>query len=489
VVAFESKATDLAGAPGSGREEVYLYRVATSALERVSVAPGGEAPDGNSATAFPSAGGRFVAFASFATNLVAGDGNSAQDIFVRDTQAGVTTRVSVTSASGEANYGSYWPSITADGCVVAFISDATNLAVNATTAGRRAYVRDRCAGVTELASVKTNDTAGTALAERPPAISDDGCLVGMTSGDMVDAGGWRAAVIRNRCTGTTLRADLSTDGAGGNGHTNGVSFSPGAARYVVFHSGATNLAAGDPDSLSDVYLRDRATTAPPVAALQVTRTGRRVLADTSASSDPDGEIASTRIDFGDGTTIDGVVATHEYAGAGTYTITATVTDADGLTDVARQTVTVPPDDTPGGGEPPPSGKPRALKLTKAKLSRSRFAAVPRGKRPKGRQGATLTITTSAASKLTLRYEREQPGRRSGKRCSPKGKRGARCIVRKAVGTVTATLRAGVNRIRLTGRVGARALKPGRHRLTLTARTSDGRRSAPVRLTITITKGR
>ena len=88
---------------------------------------GGEATGGGSYTPAISTDGRFVAFYSFATDLVGGDTNGFVDIFVHDRQTGTTERVSVATGGGQATGGSLVPAISADGRFVAFYSDATNL--------------------------------------------------------------------------------------------------------------------------------------------------------------------------------------------------------------------------------------------------------------------------------------------------------------------------------------------------------------------------
>ncbi len=99
-------------------------------ITRVSTdAAGGQ---GNAGSFSPSisADGRYVAFYSYASNLVPGDTNGAGDIFVKDTLTGATARVSTDAAGGQGNVGSYNPSISADGRYVAFLSLASNLVPN-----------------------------------------------------------------------------------------------------------------------------------------------------------------------------------------------------------------------------------------------------------------------------------------------------------------------------------------------------------------------
>src|SRR5207249_8340068 len=117
--------------------------------ERVSVDSTGT--EGNSASTQPSisADGRFVAFASDATNLVPGDTNGAIDVFVHDRLTGTTERVSVDSAGTQGNNSSAEPSISADGRFVAFDSSATNLVPGDTNGAEDVFVHDSHTDTTE----------------------------------------------------------------------------------------------------------------------------------------------------------------------------------------------------------------------------------------------------------------------------------------------------------------------------------------------------
>jgi Tol biopolymer transport system component len=486
VVVFTSGADNLVAGDG-GQRDVFMYRIATATLSRVSVSVLGGDPNGTSEAAAGSAEGRFVTFTSSASNLVATDTSGHSDVFVRDTTAGLTTRASVTSGTGlEANADSRLSTISSDGCAIAFLSNATDLVAGDNLSGSlKAFVRDRCAGSTEFASLANGGAQGAVHLSRP-AISDDGCLVAMvTAGDNVltpAASPWRVVVLRNRCQGFVSRVDVSTAGEGGAGHCDGVSLSAGTARYAVFHSGAQNLVAGTDGNgeTSDTYLRDRATSAPPLAALQVVVDGRRVTADASASSDPDGEVAGVKIGFGDGSADStGVAGVHEYARDGTFTVIATVTDDDGLSTTATRSVTI--GGTGGGGSGPAGSSP--LALSGATLSSRRIVVAPRG----AHAVATLRVTASEAMSLTLTFERVLGGHRKGGHCSGGGGHGPRCTLYRAAGVAAASLVAGANSIPFSGRTGAgKALAPGRYRLALSGRSADGRTvAAAERPTFTI----
>ena len=139
--------------------DVFKRDTASGTTTRVSVDSAGNQANGSSFNGAISANGRYVAFESTASNLVVGDSNSNVDVFVRDTVAGTTTRVNVSSAGSQANNagGSYQPAISANGRYVVFISYATNLVAGDTNATPDVFVRDTVAGTTTRVSV---DSAG-----------------------------------------------------------------------------------------------------------------------------------------------------------------------------------------------------------------------------------------------------------------------------------------------------------------------------------------
>ncbi len=193
-----------------------------------------------------SADGRFVVFQSDATNLVAGDTNGASDVFVHDRQTGTTTRVSVDSAGHEAT-GLYPasgdPAISADGRFVAFDSNATNLVAGDTNSAYDIFVHDRQTGTTTRVSV---DSAGNQANGYDPSLSADGRFVAFTSGasNLVagDTNGASDVFVHDRQTGTTTR--VSVDSAGWQAYS--FSHLPSISadgRFVAFASNATNLVA------------------------------------------------------------------------------------------------------------------------------------------------------------------------------------------------------------------------------------------------------
>src|SRR6185436_5012987 len=194
-----------------------------------------------------SADGRFVAFASSASNLVAGDTNGTNDIFLRDRAAGTTVLLSVDSAGTQGNGPSQSPAISADGHLVAFLSVASNLVPGDTNSGSDVFVRDLQSATTERVSVTSNGSQVYAGGTYP-SISADGAYVAFISAapDLVagDTNGVLDVFLRNRTSGTTERVSVGSGGVEGDDRSGFAAISADG-RYVVFQSKATNLVPGD----------------------------------------------------------------------------------------------------------------------------------------------------------------------------------------------------------------------------------------------------
>jgi subtilase family serine protease len=142
-VAFESYASNLVPDDTTGTRDVFVHDRQTGATELVSVDSSGNQGNGDSEVRAISGDGRYVAFLSFASNLVPGDTNGFIDVFVHDRQTGQTTRVSVDSSGNQGNGDSYEPKISADGRYVTFDSLASNLVPDDTNGKYDVFVRDR----------------------------------------------------------------------------------------------------------------------------------------------------------------------------------------------------------------------------------------------------------------------------------------------------------------------------------------------------------
>lgn len=149
-------------------------------VSRMSLSSSGAESNADSFGAVLSADGRYVAFESLASNLVSDDTNGAQDVFVRDTVTGTTSRVSVDSEEAQANDRSFLPAISADGRYVGFMSMATNL--GAAPNAWQVFVRDTVEGTTTLVSVDNNGVKGSGGNSTVPALSADGRYVAFRVG-------------------------------------------------------------------------------------------------------------------------------------------------------------------------------------------------------------------------------------------------------------------------------------------------------------------
>jgi len=259
VVAFESDATNLVGGDTNATRDIFVHDLRTGQTLRASVSSAGtQANGGNSFSPTISANGRVVAFASVATNLVAGDTNAATDIFVHDLSTGVTVRASVDPVGIQANDDSFNPAISANGRFVAFESLATNLVVGDTNATRDIFVHDLKTGQTVRASV---DSAGT-QANGPsffPSISAYGRFVAFQSAatNLVagDTNNEFDVFVHDMRTGQTVRASVDSAGAEVLGRSGPPTISANG-RFVTFASEATNLVAGDTNAAIDVFVHD-----------------------------------------------------------------------------------------------------------------------------------------------------------------------------------------------------------------------------------------
>ncbi len=256
-VAFGSFASNLAPGETHGRTNVLVHDRQTGATTAVSVSPTGGASDGESGSASISADGRYVAFTSDATNLVAGDTNNRFDAFVRDRVNGVTTRVSLATGGAQANAVQGWTSISGDGRYVTFGSDATNLAAGDTNNLTDVFLRDRLTGVTSRINVNTDGVQTTGGVSERAALSADGRFIVFESHATnlapVDTNGVGDVFVRDLSAGTTLRVSVATNGAQGSG----TSFVPSISadgRTVAFQSEAHNLVAGDTNNTRDIFV-------------------------------------------------------------------------------------------------------------------------------------------------------------------------------------------------------------------------------------------
>lgn len=211
--------------------------------------------------------GRFVAFWSGASNLVADDTNTSYDVFLRDASTGTTERVTVNDAGVEANTlgteiaNLYPPSISIDGRYIVFDTIADNLSALDTGTFSDIYLRDRLEGTTTAVTACSSIGTGNSF---NPSISPDGQHIVFTSEAADPWPGCDAVNDLNGVSDIYLKTVLSpfylraSEPALG-GDADGPSFEPSISddgQWVAFTSGATNLIASDTNGRDDVYLKD-----------------------------------------------------------------------------------------------------------------------------------------------------------------------------------------------------------------------------------------
>src|SRR5262245_18928628 len=243
-VAIWSRASNLVPGDTNGKSDVFVRDRLSGTTELVSVALAGGPGNGDTIGAAMTPDGRYVAFQSLADNLVAGDTNGTEDIFVRDRLTGTTERVSVDSAGGQAYFASQFPGdIFADGRFVSFHSVADNLVAGDTNDEFDVFVHDRATGITERVSVNSAGVQGDSTSDWN-CITPDGRFVAFTSlasnlGPVGPAGTYNV-FLRDRLLGTTELVSVTPSGVGGN--DNCIFFSISAdGRFVPFQSYASDL--------------------------------------------------------------------------------------------------------------------------------------------------------------------------------------------------------------------------------------------------------
>lgn len=260
-VAFHSLADELVAGDDNGYLDVFVRDRQTNTIERVSVHSKGS--EGNEVSIFPdiSADGRYVSFYSLADNLVNDDSNETWDIFVHDRQTNITRRVSVNSLGQEAEQGGTFPEISGNGRYTVFISISEDLVDGDDNEAQDVFVHDQVSGQTIRVSVNSQGQEGNGESSYA-TLSADGRFTTFSSaasnlvgGDQV---GWEDIFVHDRQTGLVQRATIGLNGAEANGSSY-YPFISADGRFVGFHSEASNLVAGDGNGARDVFVYDRVT--------------------------------------------------------------------------------------------------------------------------------------------------------------------------------------------------------------------------------------
>lgn len=267
-IVFESFARDLIGNDNNNASDIFRFDRETGAMARISVDSNGAEANGHSFHPSISADGQRIAFASTASNLVTGDGNNYADIFVRNLNTGNTRRVSLHSNGGEGNGDSFEPEISDDGLFVVFVSFANNLVNGDGNNYLDVFIHDRNTDQTYLAGVSSSGAQPNVFADSmEPSVSADGRFVVFQSYANNLAPGetgtdTRDVFVRDRQTGTTAYASVSSGGQIGNQSSREPVISANGY-YIIFSSKADNLVANDANGDRDIFSHQIQADAPP----------------------------------------------------------------------------------------------------------------------------------------------------------------------------------------------------------------------------------
>jgi len=257
-VAFWSHASNLVAGDGNGVADVFVHDRLSRATRRVSVTSGGGEGNGISGLlgVAISGDGQTVAFASYATNLVPNDTNGVADVFVH--AGGLTTRVSQSVTGVEGDGESSSPALSRNGNFVTFHSAAANLVpMDLNGPAKDVFVRDRGANAMEIASVRNDGGQGFGDSF-VPSISADGTKVAFTSNAALAPGSFsfNQVYVRDLAARRTELVSVNAQGVGGFDFSSFASLS-GNGNSVAFYSPARDLVRLDTNGFADVFVHDR----------------------------------------------------------------------------------------------------------------------------------------------------------------------------------------------------------------------------------------
>ncbi|MEU4623343.1 hypothetical protein AB0G04_25650 [Actinoplanes sp. NPDC023801] len=259
-VTFASGSEDIVPDANGWYGDVFLHDRQTGETKIASSSADGTQGDRSSSKGVVTADGRHVAFASSATNLVPGDTNDAEDIFLKDLTTGDIQRITVTSDGSQLT--DFWiysdPSVSADG---RYVSYSTTGAFDPADVNEDidVYVRDTVTGTTTLVSRRASGEPLSSGWASSPAVSGDGGSIAFwsNSGQIVagDTNYTGDLFVYDRTSGITERVSVTSSGAEADGADSGVLSHDG--RLAFYRAAATNLVTNDTNGKDDIFVTRR----------------------------------------------------------------------------------------------------------------------------------------------------------------------------------------------------------------------------------------
>ncbi len=254
-IAFDTFAGNLV--PGAADGGVFVRDTRARTISAASVRADGTVDDFADTPAI-SGDGRYVAFVSDDKDIVPGGNDKFYQVFLRDRTTGVTSRVSSKANGNQGSDDSDAPSLSYDGRYVAFESDSPGLVPGDTNQWTDVFVRDRVTNTMRRVSLTSTGAEADSGGESP-SISGNGNVVAFSSDDALVASDTNTVTdiyVRNIAANTTTLVSVATSGA----RSNGASASPAISangRFVAFTSSATNLdGIPDTNNAPDVFVHD-----------------------------------------------------------------------------------------------------------------------------------------------------------------------------------------------------------------------------------------
>jgi hypothetical protein len=263
-VLFDSANNNVVSGDTNSKIDIFLRDLKNNTTEMVSLTSSGGLPNDASSGADISADGRYVAFKSYASNIVSGDTNGSWDIFIRDRKLATTKLISKSTAGLPSNGSSNSPSISCDGSYVTFSSNGTDLVSGDTNGLADIFLMDRVNG-DSVSNITPNSNGTGASTNADISCNGETILFHSDASNLVinDTNNAPDLFAYNMIDGTFERVNLDPSG----NETVGSPISAGverpgndsmdfSGRYVVFSGYTSTLVSGDTNNTRDVFIRD-----------------------------------------------------------------------------------------------------------------------------------------------------------------------------------------------------------------------------------------